>query len=85
MPTKLWKVHGRLKLRNPGTQVYQYADLDETLEEVTTPGAADSPDDVRVFRAKEKHIIHSYIGCGSHAGQIFENLIQQAVERCPKW
>src|SRR5438132_9297233 len=23
-------------------------------------------------------------GCGSHAGQIFENLIEQAVEGCPK-
>jgi hypothetical protein len=24
------------------------------------------------------------VGCGSHAGQIFENLIEQAVEGCPK-
>lgn len=24
------------------------------------------------------------IGCGSHSGQIFENLIEQAVEGCPK-
>jgi transposase len=23
-------------------------------------------------------------GCGSHSGQIFENLIEQAVEGCPK-
>jgi hypothetical protein len=23
-------------------------------------------------------------GCGSHAGQIFENLIEQAVGGCPK-
>jgi hypothetical protein len=24
-------------------------------------------------------------GCGPHAGHFFENLIKQAVERCPKW
>jgi len=23
-------------------------------------------------------------GCGSHSGQIFENLIEQGVEGCPK-
>ena len=26
---------------------------------------------------------YATIGCGSHAGQIFENLIEQAVEGCP--
>jgi Arc/MetJ-type ribon-helix-helix transcriptional regulator len=25
-----------------------------------------------------------FAGCGSHPGQIFENLIEQAVEGCPK-
>jgi len=29
-------------------------------------------------------VSHSFDGCGSHAGQIFENLIEQAVEGCPK-
>lgn len=61
MPKSLWKVHGRLELRNPSTKASQYADRDETLEEVTLPGTTDSPGDVRVFRTKEKHTIQSYI------------------------
>lgn len=61
MPKKLWKVHGPLELRNLDTQAYQYADLGETLEEVTMPGTTNSPDDVRVFRSKEQHTIQSYI------------------------
>lgn len=61
MPKSLWKVHGRLELRNATTQAYQYADPDETLEEVTMPGTTDSPDDVWVFRTKERHTIQSYI------------------------
>jgi hypothetical protein len=61
MRNSLWKVHHRLELRNPRTQAYQFADAGETLEEVTTPGTTDSPDDVRVYRTKERHTIQSYI------------------------
>lgn len=61
MPKSLWKVHGHLELRDPSTQAYQYAEIDETLEEVTMQGTTDSPDDVRVFRMKETHTIQSYI------------------------
>jgi hypothetical protein len=58
MPKKLWKVHGLLQLTNTSTRAHQYAELDETLEEVTTPGG--NPDEVRVFRTQEKHTIQSY-------------------------
>ncbi len=61
MLKSFWKVHGRLELRTPSTQAYQYADSDETLEEVTMPGTTDSPDDVRAFRTKVAHTIQSYI------------------------
>jgi hypothetical protein len=61
MPKKLWRVGGPLKLRTPGTQTYQYAELGESLEEVTMPGTTDSPNDVRVFRTKEDRTIRSYI------------------------
>ena len=61
MPRKLWEVHVRLQLPNTGTHAYQYADPDEILEEVTSPGTTNSPDDVRVFRTKEKNTILSYI------------------------
>jgi hypothetical protein len=61
MPKRLWRVHGALELRTPGTETYQYADPGETLQEVTMPGTTDSSDDVRVFRAKEERAIRSYI------------------------
>lgn len=61
MSQKLWKVQGTLRLTNPSTQAYQYTDSKEILEEVTTPGTTKSPDEVRVFRTKEKHTIQSYI------------------------
>jgi hypothetical protein len=61
MPKKLWMVNGTLQLVNPSTQAYQYAERDEILEEVTTPGTTNSPDEVRVYRAKENHTIQSYI------------------------
>jgi hypothetical protein len=59
MPQNLWKVHGTLELFNSPTQ-YQYAEPDEILEEVTMPGTTSSPNEVRVFRTKEKTTI-SYI------------------------
>ena len=51
-----------------------------------------SIDDLRLRLEAAKYVIDQvtlqvvYLaaGCGSHSGQIFENLIEQAVEGCPK-
>jgi hypothetical protein len=61
MLKNLWRVHGTLELRNQRTQAYQYSDIGETLELVTTRAEGVSFDDVRVFRTKERHTIQSYV------------------------
>jgi hypothetical protein len=56
MSKKLWKVHAQqLRLTNPSTKAWQYAEPGEVLEEVTTAGAA-GPGEVRIFRTKEPGI-----------------------------
>jgi hypothetical protein len=50
MPNKLWKIHEPLKLRYPGTKIFQVAVQDEIVEERPGTSALDSSDDVRVYR-----------------------------------
>ena len=60
MPKKLWKIHLPLKLRYPGTGIFEMAAADEIVEERTEP--TDSPDDVRVYRLHKDHNdFHSFI------------------------
>ena len=49
-----------LKLRYPGTGIFEVAATDEIVEERTEP--TDSPDDVRVYRLHKDHNdFHSFI------------------------
>ena len=52
---KLWKVHVPLKLRYPGTKIFQVAAIDEIVEERVEPGTTESPADVRVYRLHKEH------------------------------
>jgi hypothetical protein len=62
MPKKLWKVTVELKLRYPGTKIFQLATADEIVEERVEPGTSDSAAEVRVYRVhKEYNDFQSFI------------------------
>ena len=55
MLKKLWKVHMQLKLRYPGTKIFQFAAVDDIVEERGEAETTDISADVRVYRLHQEH------------------------------
>jgi hypothetical protein len=73
--------------------IYGLGEADEAVRNATPLGRAifqymDTRPSAKAVRYRRQLIAglidRAARGCGSHSGQIFENLIEQAVEGCPK-